>query len=66
MNAAIHVNEGQHRLLQSHENHDMIVVSRNDLETEHRQLLSRIQQLRRLLGYDPLPTGKQQRLAAAK
>ena len=63
---AVHANDVQHSLLQSHENRDMIVVRRSDLETEHRQLLSRLQQLRRLLGYDPLPTGKQQRLAAAK
>ena len=50
-------------LLHSAQNYDIIVVSRKDLETEHRQLLSRIQQLRRILGYDPLPTGRQQRLA---
>ena len=36
---------------------DHIVVSRQDLETEHRQLLSRLHQVRRLLGYSELQTG---------
>lgn len=43
----------------------MILVSRKELETEERQLLSRIQLLRRLLGKPPLLTGKQLRLARA-
>ena len=38
-----------------------IVVSRAALELEHRLLLARVQQLRELLGLDPLLTGKQQR-----
>lgn len=54
--------EAQSTLLKPDEKHDMIVIKRSDLENEHRQLLSRIQYLRRLLGYAPLPTGKQQRL----
>ncbi len=40
---------------------EMIAVSRQDLETEHRQLLSRLHQVRRLLGYPALLTGKQRR-----
>lgn len=54
--------EAQSTLLKPEEKHDMIVIKRSDLENEHRQLLSRIQYLRRLLGYTPLPTGRQQRL----
>ncbi len=38
-----------------------VLVARCELEEEHRNLLQRIHQLRRLLGYPPLPTGKQQR-----
>lgn len=44
---------------------DEIVVKRADLEHEHRVLLDRIQRLRRMLGYEPLPTNKQQRRRAA-
>ena len=40
---------------------DAIMVSRHELEGEHNQLIARVQQLRRLLGFPPLPTGKQQR-----
>ena len=40
---------------------DHILVSRQDLETEHRTLLSRLHQLRRLLGYPELQTGQKQR-----
>lgn len=40
---------------------DTIVISRQDLETEHRQLLSRLHQIRRLLGYPELQTGQKQR-----
>lgn len=45
---------------------ETITVRRVDLEIEHRQLLSRIQYLRQLLGYAPLPTGHQQRLVDRK
>lgn len=38
-----------------------VKVSRQSLETEHRQLLSRLQEVRRLLGYSPLMTGKERR-----
>lgn len=40
---------------------ETIPVPRKNLETEHRQLLSRLAELRRLLGYPPLMTGKQKR-----
>lgn len=40
---------------------DVIVVSRSDLETEHRQLLSRLHHIRRLLGYSELQTGRKRR-----
>lgn len=40
---------------------DVIVVSRRELEQEHVHLMARIQQLRRLLGFPPLPTGSQLR-----
>ena len=40
---------------------DIIQVSRKELEQEHIHLMARIQQLRRLLGFPPLPTGSQQR-----
>jgi hypothetical protein len=40
---------------------DIITVSRKELEQEHIHLMARIQQLRRLLGFPPLPTGSQQR-----
>lgn len=38
---------------------DIIQVSRTELEQEHVHLMARVQQLRRLLGFPPLPTGKQ-------
>ena len=38
---------------------DIVQVSRKELEQEHTHLLGRLQQLRRLLGYQPLLTGKQ-------
>ncbi len=38
-----------------------ITVRRRDLELEHNNLIERIHQLRRLLNYPPLLTGKQQR-----
>jgi hypothetical protein len=65
MNAVQNINNIQHKVLHSQNSCDNILVSRKDLEVEHRQLLSRVQQLRRLLGYPPLPTGKQQRMAQA-
>lgn len=43
-----------------------ILVSRKELEQEHTHLLGRLQQLRRLLGYQPLPTGKQLRREQSK
>lgn len=39
----------------------IIQVSRSELEQEHIHLMARIQQLRRLLGFPPLPTGSQLR-----
>ncbi len=45
---------------------DTIQVSRAELEQEHTHLLGRLQQLRRLLGYQPLPTGKQLRREGCK
>lgn len=38
-----------------------IVVSRIELEKEHSNLLERLHQLRRLLNYPPLMTGKAKR-----
>lgn len=57
----------EYRVLQSldkpamieQETPDVIPVKRADLEKEHSNLIARIHQLRRLLGYPPLPTGKQ-------
>lgn len=43
-------------------NTDMILISRQDLEIEHRQLLSRLHQIRRLLGYPELQTGHKKRI----
>lgn len=40
---------------------DYVRVPRHELEQEHTHLLGRLQQLRRLLGYPPLLTGKQLR-----
>lgn len=40
---------------------DHIMVSRQDLEAEHRTLLQRLHQIRRLLGYTELQTGYKQR-----
>lgn len=56
-------------LLKSADKCDMIqadyqqrfVVDRSELEEEHRNLLQRIHQLRRLLGYPPIMTGKKRR-----
>lgn len=41
-----------------------VKVPRQSLETEHRQLISRLQELRRLLGYPALLTGKERRRQA--
>lgn len=38
-----------------------ILVNRDELEKEHSNLLERIHQLRRLLGYPALMTGKKRR-----
>lgn len=40
---------------------DIIVVSRSELESEHNHLLARLHQVRRLLNYPVLMTGKQMR-----
>ena len=45
---------------------DTVQVPRAELEHEHLHLLARVQQLRRLLGYPPLPTGKQLRRAQSE
>jgi hypothetical protein len=58
--------ETQNALLNPEKKHDTILIKRSDLENEHRQLLSRIQYLRQLLGYAPLPTGRQQRIENAR
>lgn len=59
---------GVNYLVQTEQKHDtmgarppVIQVARTELEQEHMYLLGRVQQLRRLLGYQPLPTGKQVR-----
>jgi hypothetical protein len=39
----------------------VVVVPRRSLEMEHRQLIARLQELRKLLGYPPLLTGKERR-----
>lgn len=38
-----------------------ILVDRRELELEHSNLLERLHQLRRLLGFPPLMTGKKRR-----
>ncbi len=38
-----------------------VLVERRELEQEHTSLLARLHQLRRLLGYPPLMTGKMRR-----
>lgn len=43
---------------------DTIMVSRAELEREHGNLLARVQQLRRLLGWAPLPTSSELRRQA--
>lgn len=45
---------------------DTISVSRAELDKEHSLLIARLHQLRRLLGYPPLPTGKEARRAHAE
>lgn len=40
---------------------ERFMVDRNELEEEHRNLLQRLHQLRRLLGYPPIMTGKKRR-----
>lgn len=63
------VNQPADHLLIDERNHgklETITIYRKDLETEHRQLLSRLQYLRQLLGYPALNTGHQIRLAERK
>jgi len=43
------------------EDNAQVLISRKELEQEHSILIARVQQVRRLLGYSPLPTGKQKR-----
>lgn len=43
---------------------DAILISRADLEKEHRQLLSRVQWVRQMLGYPELQTGHKRRNSA--
>lgn len=43
---------------------DSVVVSRQELLAEHGVLLARVQQIRRVLGMPPLPTGNQERKAS--
>lgn len=43
-----------------------VTIPRRELEQEHTHLLGRVQQLRRLLGLPPLPTGKELRRAQAE
>ena len=40
---------------------ERVTVDRSELEKEHSNLLERLHQLRRLLGYPPLTTGKAKR-----
>ena len=40
---------------------DGVIVSRKELQDERAYLLSRLQQIRRLLGLPPIQTGQQQR-----
>lgn len=40
---------------------ETIVIKRVDLEKEHSLLLARVQQIRQLLGWEPLPSARQQR-----
>lgn len=42
---------------------EYIVVQRAYLEKEHRLLIARLHELREVLGYPPLKTGKKQREA---
>lgn len=45
---------------------ESVQVSRAELEHEHLHLLARLHQLRRLLGYPPLLTGKKLRQQAGE
>jgi hypothetical protein len=40
---------------------EYVMVPRRELEHEHMTLLRRVQQIRAILGWKPLPTGKQTR-----
>lgn len=52
---------GNNNAIMDAEPPDIIQVSRAELEHEHNHLLARLHQLRRLLDYPPLITGKQMR-----
>lgn len=43
-----------------------VLVERRELEHEHMLLIKRLHQLRKILGYSPIVTGKQQRIAQAR
>lgn len=51
-------------MMQQERQQQRFMVDRCELEEEHRNLLQRIHQLRRILGYPPLMTGKKQRAEA--
>lgn len=48
-------------MIQDERRTERVTVDRCELEEEHRNLLQRLHQLRRLLGYPPLMTGKAKR-----
>lgn len=45
---------------------EYVIGTRADLENEHSLLLARVQQIRQKLGWELLPTGKQQRKTQAR
>lgn len=45
---------------------EFVIGTRSDLEKEHSVLLARVQQIRQQLGWEPLPTGRQQRKERAE
>ena len=51
-------------MMQQERQQQRFMVDRCELEEEHRNLLQRIHQLRRMLGYPPLLTGKKQQAEA--
>ena len=48
-------------MMQQERQQQRFVVDRVELEKEHSNLIERLHQLRRLLGYPPLTTGKVER-----